>query len=354
MSTVGLWQIESGSPKRLSSSDVELEQDLESWIEHDPGMLEHGLTIVGRQLRTDGGPLDLLAVDAYGRWVLIEIKRERLRRSVIAQAIDYASCLEQYDTNKLREHCDEYLKRHSNSTIDTILAERGTSLEAESELGLQIYLVGTGVDPGLERMVGYLSDTVDLGIRIVTFSVFLDAAGKKLLAREIHEPQDVASGTSSARREQDAVPDHDELLNLADRNGVGGIVRKIIHTIEDLGLYPRRYSKSFMIAPPKNKTRVLIYVPVGRQEYIQDGRLAIGIAPEAFEQFYGIAESDVRDALMKGAEEQMRLSENSGDVFLDSGNVDRFTDSLRSLFAECPTFNSSMQASPTMQDRALP
>jgi RecB family endonuclease NucS len=90
MNTIGLWHILDAGPERLQHAEVSVERDLEDWIEHDPSLLERGLVIVGRQIRLEGGPLDLLALDQQGRWVLIEMKRERLRREVIAQAIDYA------------------------------------------------------------------------------------------------------------------------------------------------------------------------------------------------------------------------------------------------------------------------
>jgi RecB family endonuclease NucS len=83
MRTIGLWQISDSGPSCLQNADVALERDLEVWIERDPALLERGLVIVGRQIRLESGPLDLLALDPQGRWVLIEIKRERLRREAL-------------------------------------------------------------------------------------------------------------------------------------------------------------------------------------------------------------------------------------------------------------------------------
>ena len=77
MNAIGLWQIAEAGPARLVVASVAAERDLEDWIERDPALLERGLVIVGRQLRLEGGPLDLLTLDPQGRWVLIEIKRER-------------------------------------------------------------------------------------------------------------------------------------------------------------------------------------------------------------------------------------------------------------------------------------
>lgn len=154
MDTIGLWHITDTGPARLQSTELGAERDLEDWIERDPALLERGLVIIGRQIRLEGGPLDLLALDPQGRWVLIEIKRERLRRDVLAQAIDYASCLHRLDPAWLREQCDGYLRSKGRAeTLDALLEQRGRSLEAEADgRDVVIYLVGTGLDPGLERM----------------------------------------------------------------------------------------------------------------------------------------------------------------------------------------------------------
>ena len=77
MSTnVGVWLV-GDSPVRATKSKVGLEKDLESWIAADPSLLSEGIQIIGRQVGLEGGFLDLLAVDAGGRWLAIELKRGR-------------------------------------------------------------------------------------------------------------------------------------------------------------------------------------------------------------------------------------------------------------------------------------
>lgn len=333
MTGVGLWQIQSNSPKRLQVSTVGLEQDLETWIENDPNLLEHGLAIVARQLRTDGGPLDLLGLDIHGRWVLIEIKRDRLKREVIAQAIDYASCLERYESNRIREQCNAYLEPRGGRSLDEVLRERGRSLDDDSDMELLIYLVGTGIDTGLERMVGYLSETANLSIRIVTFSVYEDEKGNKLLAREIHEPIETDGPSRSSSRTSQPVPSEDEHLVKADQNGVGNIIRPILKAVTDLGLHPRRYSKSFMIAPPQNRTRCLFYLPIDRSGRIKDGKLGVMIVPEAFEQFFGVPQQEVKNTLCPEPDAQGRRSDEAAWVYLDENAAEEFANNLRKLLA---------------------
>ena len=61
-----------------------------------------GLTLVGRQTPTEGGPLDLLGVDADGRLVVFELKRGTLSRDAVAQVVDYASYLNAMESDRPR------------------------------------------------------------------------------------------------------------------------------------------------------------------------------------------------------------------------------------------------------------
>lgn len=62
-----------------------LEKTLEDFLEFNLPLLEPGLQFVGRQYPTATGPLDILAKDRRGRWVVIELKRDRAAERVIGQ-----------------------------------------------------------------------------------------------------------------------------------------------------------------------------------------------------------------------------------------------------------------------------
>ena len=67
--------------------------DLENWIKTKPDILGTDILIIGQQVYTKSGPLDFLAIDNNGNIVVVELKRDKLARVVLAQAIDYASDL---------------------------------------------------------------------------------------------------------------------------------------------------------------------------------------------------------------------------------------------------------------------
>jgi RecB family endonuclease NucS len=70
-----------------------LERDLEIWLEKNPDLLGRDLLVIGRQVSTTSGPLDLLAIDESGALHIIELKRSMLPREAVAQALDYAAWL---------------------------------------------------------------------------------------------------------------------------------------------------------------------------------------------------------------------------------------------------------------------
>jgi Holliday junction resolvase-like predicted endonuclease len=52
------------------------EKELEDFVVKNPEVVEEGMSILGRQIRTDSGPLDILAVDEDGVLTVIELKNK--------------------------------------------------------------------------------------------------------------------------------------------------------------------------------------------------------------------------------------------------------------------------------------
>ena len=87
------------------------EADLEQWLGANPGgILEDGpLLIIGRQVPTDlGKSIDLLGVDREGNVVVVELKRDRTPRDVVAQALEYAAFAAKLDAAALEGILGEY------------------------------------------------------------------------------------------------------------------------------------------------------------------------------------------------------------------------------------------------------
>jgi RecB family endonuclease NucS len=62
-------------PPKIEEVEVS-EKELEDLLVDNPDTIERGMKILGRQIQTDTGPLDILAVDEDGVLTVIELKNE--------------------------------------------------------------------------------------------------------------------------------------------------------------------------------------------------------------------------------------------------------------------------------------
>ena len=298
MQKVGIWYLQDDKPKKLQESKIDFEENLENWIEENPDLLQVGLTIVGKQIRVEGGRLDLLAIDPQGRWVIIEIKREQLRRESIAQIIDYASSLATMPDDEFVEKIDNYLKS-TGTTIDELLNER----EAHDAIEINnrefiLFIVGTSKAPGLGRMVSFLSDRFDIPITLITFDVYDTLDGHQILARELTESDDIITKTKDA-------PTIEQACKIADREGIGNEFRSFLEIAKQHNLHTRPYKNSIMYAPPSKRTRMLFTV----WNKTSSGLLKLYVSPNAIAEFYPILEEDAKNQLGEDGYRKLNPSE---------------------------------------------
>lgn len=89
-----LWRV-GGKPERLKAGVLASEKLLETMILAAPQLLSDEWMLIGQQQDTGfGGRIDLLGIAPDGSLVLIELKRDRTPREVVAQALDYAGWVE--------------------------------------------------------------------------------------------------------------------------------------------------------------------------------------------------------------------------------------------------------------------
>ena len=180
------WQIVDG---KLQSVTTNLKDegrtepyDLEPWLESNAGILGPDIVIIGRQTMSKSGPIDLLGIDKTGNIVIVEIKRDKLPREALAQAIDYASDAAEWSVEKLGEICSEY----SGKTLEETFAESFPDVDVENiniNDTQRIILVGFSVEASLERMIEWLSDNFNVNINAVVLSYVKTASGDELLTK---------------------------------------------------------------------------------------------------------------------------------------------------------------------------
>ena len=189
------WEIIDG---KLNSIDTTLAENgrketehLESWIKTKPEILGNDILIIGEQVYTKSGPLDFLAVDNNGNIVVVELKRDKLARVVLAQAIDYASDLSTWDIDKLSEICMSYtgnsLEDHISANFEDIQIDDLTINQTQ-----RLLLVGFSIEEPLNRMIEWLSSNFDMSINAIVLNYVKTSSGTELLSRTVTIPEEVA------------------------------------------------------------------------------------------------------------------------------------------------------------------
>lgn len=72
--------------------------------------------MIGRQVYTDFGKyIDLLAIDTTGSIIIIELKKHKTPRDVVAQTIDYAAWVENLSSEKFVQIYADFSARYAQS-----------------------------------------------------------------------------------------------------------------------------------------------------------------------------------------------------------------------------------------------
>lgn len=175
-----IWRV-GEQPAPLVSSRLASEQQLEDMIVRDLRILSSEWMLIGRQeVTSHGGRVDLLAIAPDASLVLLELKRDRTPREIIAQALDYASWVEQLTPDRVAQVFQRF---SGGKSLDMAFRERfGVELDEETlNQSHQIIIVAAELDPSTERIIGYLNAR-DIAINVLFFQVF-QHGGEQLLSR---------------------------------------------------------------------------------------------------------------------------------------------------------------------------
>lgn len=169
---------------------------IEGWIARQPDLLGLDLLVIGRQVITEfGARIDLLGMDADGNLVIVELKRDRTPREIIAQVLDYASWVSGLTTRQVHDLGLSYLK----VPVDTAFRERfGSALPQTLNETHSMLIVASSFDVSSQRIVRYLSEQHDIAINTAFFSVF-EENGQTLLATDWLLDQSEVAERSEAR-----------------------------------------------------------------------------------------------------------------------------------------------------------
>lgn len=177
---MAIWRMTAAGPQRLVFAPLEAERRLEDMVVQDPGLAGLDVLVVGRQVTTShGGIIDVLAVDSDAQVHVIELKRDRTPREVVAQVLDYGS----WAADLTLEDVAALWGEHQDGAFDDAFAERFSApLPDVFNADQRLTVVASELDPASDRIVAYLAGRYGVPVNAVFFRHFSDD-GRDYLAR---------------------------------------------------------------------------------------------------------------------------------------------------------------------------
>ncbi|AEN07455.1 hypothetical protein Halar_0190 (plasmid) [halophilic archaeon DL31] len=192
----GLWRIDGDEYARVPSGKLNDESRLEELVKKDPNLLGRNILIIGQQVRTASGKrLDLLGMDAEGDLHIIELKRDRTPRDVIAQALDYASWVRTLTYDDLTEIYSEF---DDDRELEEAFSDKLGPRRPEGESGVPetvnqahtITVVASELDAGTERIIEYLAEEYGVPVNAVRFNYYEDGDREYIGRSWLIDPHD--------------------------------------------------------------------------------------------------------------------------------------------------------------------
>jgi hypothetical protein len=214
-----LWRIEGDKPERLPSAKLNLEARLERWICQDLSLVGEDLLLLGNQVVTEyGHAIDVLALDREGNLVILELKRGRTPRDVVAQVLDYASWAHSLEDKDIEHITETYREK----PLEGLFKERfKTELPQPLNEKQRLVIVATELDAQSERIVQFLSSQYGVNINVVFFDYYRHGDHEFIGRSWLIAPDEVKRQADRGSGRQ--LLTLDELAAMAESRGVGDL-----------------------------------------------------------------------------------------------------------------------------------
>lgn len=200
---LGVWRIDGGLTA-LPATGLDQEARLEDLLDRDITIANPGWMIIGRQVVTGfGSRVDLLAIDAVGDLVLLELKRDQTPREVVAQVLEYGAWVVKLRAEDMaqiyRRYVENFHPERGQESLDQAFCKRFAVKEVPEDLNQahELVVVASQFDTASERIVQYLAEEHEVGINAIFFSVFKDGEREYLARVWLRDSSEVDSDSGA-------------------------------------------------------------------------------------------------------------------------------------------------------------
>lgn len=172
-------------------TDIELESYLESWLENSPWALveEEQILWIGRQTsaNTEDSTIfpDLLGVDSEGNLVIVELKKGKAPRDVVAQLLEYAAWAKELSDEQIQGIAASYFQTAKKETfLQDAFGEMFEDEMPALNRRLRLFVVAKEIPSGVLRVCRFLRNSHSMDINCLTVSTFQTESGEVLVNTE--------------------------------------------------------------------------------------------------------------------------------------------------------------------------
>lgn len=197
-----------------SETDLELESHLENWLENSPwAVIQDELVLwIDRQAsaQDEEGTIfpDLLGVDLEGNLVIVEFKRGKTPRSVVAQLLEYAAWANELPPEQIHEIADAYFEKRDEfkgKTFSEAFREVFDIPETDElpplKRKLRLFVIAEEIQPRVANVCRFLRTSYKMDVNCIAVSKFRTESGDEIVSTEtkVGEEEIITSKTWQQR-----------------------------------------------------------------------------------------------------------------------------------------------------------
>ena len=192
--------LSSGILEKVKTDSIDFEKDLENWLENSPNVLldedEGSIIWIGRQVTATVGESglypDLIGIDTEGDLVMVELKKGKTPREVIAQILEYAvwgSSLNDEDLNIIaqsyyrKQDCD-FNKSIFDLYKEAFFPDAEEEPVVEFNRNQKLFIVAEKVSPVIQEVALYLRDKHKVDLSCLEYEVLKSKQGEYFISTE--------------------------------------------------------------------------------------------------------------------------------------------------------------------------
>lgn len=173
------------------------ERNLEEWLEKSPWALgqDEFILWIGRQTsaQDEEGVLfpDLLGVDSEGNLVVVEFKRGRTPRDVVAQLLEYAAWANELSDPEIRKIAEDYFEKRDEFRGKTFCEafREVFDIPETDELPplkrkLRLFVVAEEIHPRVARVCRFLRTAYKMDVSCIAVSKLQTESGDQIVSME--------------------------------------------------------------------------------------------------------------------------------------------------------------------------